>query len=427
MKFFKLSDALNGTNLRQKWKKFTSGFTLVELVIVIAILAILAGVGTLGYSGYIKYAKRAADYELLSAVNTAFHSACMDMGLSAYPEKDKASATLEGESGSKKITNIAVEPTLDGFYDKFKTYFEGNDEHIFTVFESLGYDPALGGFFGILSDGTIALENGWKMKAEAGEDGYTNYIVTDEEGNEYTFTVKDESVAALNDSVFGAMGAANVVGRVGDCASGAAATFGKLPANMLLNTETFQKFNEYISQHNLTKETDDYNTAIANFAVMDVAGLSKDMTVSQAIEVIQGKKSLGTANLGKTVAKAATAYGVLTAWAHDPDHKDDMLANGQTAEQYWNYLAEGLKDEGQLSTIRGEVATNLARNLANSGTFETYVTSSEGQKAIEAYIGAMGTLYENTSTLSDFGVYAKGFGNDDLGAILSGVYGEANP
>ena len=72
MKFFKLPDALNKRGIASKWKKFTSGFTLVELVVVIAILAILSGIGVLGYNGYIEYAQRAADEELIAAVNTAF-------------------------------------------------------------------------------------------------------------------------------------------------------------------------------------------------------------------------------------------------------------------------------------------------------------------------------------------------------------------
>lgn len=412
---------------KSKRRYDVTGFTLVELVITIAVLAILSGIGALGYSGYITKANEAHDLALLGAVNTAFQSAYTEAEVSGYPKT--AEATLDGSDGALKLRNLTASnddgtEEISGFYSMFQKYFEGNEDAVFKVYTGLEYGVENGIFSGVLGNGTIVLSNGWKIVSEAGEPGYTKYTVTDDAGNEYTFIAKDSSVAALNESVFGIMGAANVVSEVGACADGAAATFGQLPVNMLLNADSLARFNAYISAHHLSKGMDEYDAAVSNFVIMDVATLSKDIAVADTKKIIEGDKKLGTAQLGQRVAQAATAYGVLTAWAHDPTHKNDVIYGSYTAETLWNHLSEGLKsgDESQLGTIRTEVL-GLASKMADSSGFDTYIDSTEGQKAIEAYIGAMGTLYDNTSTLDDFDVYAKGFNDEDLGAILSGVYG----
>lgn len=85
-------------DFKKKWQRFwtldrhhAEGFTLVELVIVIAILAILAGVAVPAYNGYTKKAYKAADMQLMSAVATAFASACMEDGIDM---EDVESATF---------------------------------------------------------------------------------------------------------------------------------------------------------------------------------------------------------------------------------------------------------------------------------------------------------------------------------------------
>lgn len=48
-----------------------TGFTLIELVVVIAIIGILSGIAVPAYNGYIEKSRRAADEQLISAINTA--------------------------------------------------------------------------------------------------------------------------------------------------------------------------------------------------------------------------------------------------------------------------------------------------------------------------------------------------------------------
>ncbi len=353
-------------------KRKQNGFTLVELVVVIAVLAILAGVGAVAYSGYIEKANEAHDLALLSAVNTAFQAAYTEEELTTYPKE--AEAKLEGDEGALKLTDLTAKnengtEEISGFFDVFKKYYEGNEEAVFKVYKGLKYGVENGVFSGVLNDGTIILTNGWKMTAESTGDGYTIYTVTDGDGNERTYKVNDAAVQAFQDSAFGPMGAGEVIGRVGDCASGAAATFGLLGARNLLGTAELEEFQKYISEKGYTDKSAEYNNALANAVVMNIAELSKGLTQEEVINVIKGNMPLGTTAGGKIVAKAATAYGVLTAWAHDPVHKDEKLSNGQTAEQYWNYLAAGLTDEDQLPTIRGEVAQRLATPRQGDGSF----------------------------------------------------------
>ncbi len=141
MKFFKLPDALNGSPVEVRRKKPKHGFTLVELVVVIAVLAILAGIGSLGYSGYIDYARRAADEELIAALNTAFASACEEQGVDRMSLPIKTGAKLD-PSSSPAISGILSVYGLEGdslanFQSAFNVYFKGNEE---TQLESITFD-----------------------------------------------------------------------------------------------------------------------------------------------------------------------------------------------------------------------------------------------------------------------------------------------
>lgn len=112
----------------QKRKK--AGFTLVELVVVIAVLAILAGIGAVAYNGYIEYARKAADEELIAAVNTAFAVACEENGVDRMG-LPTGGARLAGTEG--KITGISSvkelqEEALEAFKTSFNGYFEGNTD-----------------------------------------------------------------------------------------------------------------------------------------------------------------------------------------------------------------------------------------------------------------------------------------------------------
>ena len=113
-----------------KLMRKNGGFTLVELIVVIAILAILAGIAVPAYSGYIKKAEKAADLQLLGAVNESFQAACVSEGITAV-EITGASLTWNGNKvvGISSVTG-ADTAAIDA---AFKMFYAGNEGTEFKV------------------------------------------------------------------------------------------------------------------------------------------------------------------------------------------------------------------------------------------------------------------------------------------------------
>ena len=117
-----------------KLMRKNGGFTLVELIVVIAILAILAGIAVPAYSGYIKKAEKAADMQLLGAINEAFAAACVATGSTVY-DVESASLTWNG----KCVTGVA---TVNGAANadcnkNFQLLYAGNETTAFKAVVSM--------------------------------------------------------------------------------------------------------------------------------------------------------------------------------------------------------------------------------------------------------------------------------------------------
>ena len=151
-------------------KRRTWGFTLVELIIVIAILAVLAGVAYPVYTGYITKANEAADLALLGQVNESFTSALYDVGYNdGLPEA--AGAALTDDYKLTEVWSDDVSAGNDALNTAFLKYFEGNQNTPFKVYKGLGYSRGLGGFYGMLDDGSITTKTGMKMKPPVVKNG----------------------------------------------------------------------------------------------------------------------------------------------------------------------------------------------------------------------------------------------------------------
>ena len=89
--------------------KFTTGFTLVELIVVITILAILATVGFLSLSGYSDDARNSAAKANVRMVYSAIATESATSGNSPRYYVEHATAALSGS-----VTVGAVTVTLSG-------------------------------------------------------------------------------------------------------------------------------------------------------------------------------------------------------------------------------------------------------------------------------------------------------------------------
>ena len=183
--------------MKKKLKQFfvlrrnADGFTLVELIVVIAILAILAGVAVPAYNGYIKKANRAADEQLLAAVNKAFAAACAVERVDHYNAGANDPAIENGKLG---------EITVDGVPDfdtVFKNFFDTEGE--FKVITKLFYNGNIGGF-AENAEITYKDKNGVVYKASASD--IAKYQATTWAANLSSEEIL-QMVAAVADSVQG--------------------------------------------------------------------------------------------------------------------------------------------------------------------------------------------------------------------------------
>ena len=167
----------------------TAGFTLVELIVVIAILGILGGVAVPAYSGYVKKAETAADQALLSSVNMAFATACLQEGYSQYElNAGGVRATIDANGN---LTEVTVSE-IDAFNSKFQSFFAGGGA--FKNIKGLAYMKELG------------------------------QLVEGNNVNGYVFTGADQS--AVQNSTWGGLSADTIMDMVGDTTNSVEATWG---------------------------------------------------------------------------------------------------------------------------------------------------------------------------------------------------------
>ena len=399
-------------NLKQKlghfWSaksKASAGFTLVELIVVIAILAILAGIAVPAYNGYIDKAKRAGDETLLAAVNKAFASACLENSTDVYLV-DEATAKVE----NKKVKAVAP------YNDEFFQFFAGNEETEFQVIQSLVFDADKHMF--VDPDTATSLTLGYG-------------------GAKITITV--DQIQALKESSFYGEGMTSA-GLLQQVDNVAVIANGMGTIQNIMGTPEFGAY--ALSALGVTSQTE-LEAKVDEIAFVK-AGLPADFDISTATneqyakyaaakEQIYGNALIlytanQTTNMGddvKTLLNGVTSsqisenmYGATAA--------QQQTGVNQAALAYGMYYAYVNSDACTDSSIKGN--SNIAPNdvisaLDNNTEFQTYMTSPQGQKDMEAYLEALSVVNSGAQTPSAVeSLLINGF--VDLNDLLTGTMGK---
>ena len=410
-------------NFKKTWKRFftvsraSEGFTLVELIVVIAILAILAGIAVPAYSGYIKKANKAADLQLLGAVNTAFAAAVLESG---HDVSDVAAANITAARAATFARTATAEAgwSVGGaavafhegqapadFSDTFMRYY-GNPNATFKVITSLAWDPATGAFCDI-----VDISN---------SGGSVSYVY-----NGSAITVSAQAITNLQNSTFGQeIGGEALLGRV-DTVSGIGAFLldqggeGNVMENLIYGNDDGEAYFANL-QSTLNLSDDEFN------AILDGENGYDFLANSVVLTAAQNTADIDTSFLGQTGSASALRTQLDSSDPAEATEAMSMLA--MTYAMYTSY-ANYSNDETMLNNLtRLEQQqdytgmTNILAGLESEG-FRTYLSSADGQADLAAYQSAMQIVNDATQNnpSATVQILQNGFTDDELSTLLGSI------
>ena len=389
-------------NFKKSWKRANEGFTLVELIVVIAILAILAGVAVPAYSGYIKKANKAADYQVLAAVNTAFAAAALENG-DDVNELTSATAKmpLTGSEGAMTVNVSGIQPAE--YQEAFERYFAGNTASSFKVITSLTF---ANGAFG---------ENESQQYSYAG--GYV--------------TLNSGAIAALQGSTFlnaeSLGGSAGLLDQVNTVTGIAAGMAGNL--NAVFTDPTFTQS----AMASLGVTTQEEYTAKQDEMIASIMGNNPGMSRDQAIAQLSANSAvLYAANSATNFSEEQVRELFSTTGI---DSIKDNLKGGNTTDGmaqaalvYGMYTAYANSNEYGNSELQANTNDPLAvlNALQNDTNFKTYVNSQQGQTDLDAYLGALGMITDTAQSdpTAVEHLMVNGFNNAELKDLIASATGK---
>ena len=335
------------------------GFSLVELIVVIAIMAILVGVAVPVYTSYIGKANAAKDEQLLGEINSAFMVAAVAEGVTDFtfagePENNKPAITV-AEDGTIDIENMKPDYLADAMVEILGTDLE------FSVIDGIWYNPNLRCFveskMTFTFDGKEITVNAEDVAILSGDNAFSN------RGSEALL----DDVSVLENLLQTGIGEDVLTSvKQSDAFLWAIGGYAGLVQGA---EETDDEYLDRVAGYVFNSENEDevYSAQImfaaiqaANITDTQLNALFTDGTVTSNIEV---KNDAGETDYNATMANAALAYGMYTAYV----------------QQYPN----------------AENADNFTLAI-NSPEFATYYASAQGQADLEAYMAAMNMISDNT-------------------------------